>query len=523
MIQSDVSLGVGFALLVLGLLMMGSKQSIAKLVQNGLIPHSMLIDILGVPEERLDVPHVKNGGRYNVSLIIGMLFGVLTFLIPPQMILFGVICLIVIAIVMSYPEIGVLSLIAFLPFWGLLEMPFDLLDLAVAVTSIAYLGKLIRGKRILQFSLFDVMMLFLLILVWFSGLVSIGGESSLQKAQHACLIMLVYFMVVNLIRTPAWLHRTTVALVGAAVILAFGGIVQYIMGMNENVSSIMVSLPWNIHSASSIFAAPNAFGAYLMAVLPFGWAITTNASGTKSRMIAILCGTLMLVAAGLTWSRSAWFGILIAMLVYFLIYSRKTLCWLLIGGLTVPIWFPFLPRSFVRYFLNMMDMSDPVIYRQIYTWRGSARMISNHLLGGIGYGSEAFREVYPKYSFVGLEMSESSGSLFLTLFAVLGTLGTLVFAVVMVLFAQHCLEYIGNASENYSRSFVAAGFASVIGTMATGIGSDIWYNETVFMCTVAVLAMTCAYIRAGTLIRARNQDVSNVDLSHAYVDLHFEV
>ena len=43
------------------------------------------------------------------------------------------------------------------------------------------------------------------------------------------------------------------------------------------------------------------------------------------------------------------------------------------------------------------------------------------------------------------------------------------------------------------------------------------------MCFVAVVAMTCAYIRAGTLIRARNHDVSNVDLSHAYVDLHFEV
>jgi len=523
MIQSNISLGIGFALLILGLLMMGSKQSIAALVQRGIIPHSLLIDILGIPEERLDVPRVKNGGRYNVSLIIGMLFGVLTFLIPPQTILFAVICFIAIAIVMSYPEIGVLALIAFLPFFRLIEIPFDLLDLTVAVTAIAYLGKLIRGKRILRFSLFDVMVLFLLILVWFSGLVSIGGEVSLQKAQHACLVMLVYFMIVNLIRTPAWLHRATVAFVGAAVILAFSGIVQYIAEMNESILRVIVSLPWNMHGASSIFDAPNAFGAYLMAVLPFCLAIMTNAFGTKSRLIAILCGMLILVAAGVTWSRSAWFGILVAVLIYFLIYSRKTVCWLLIGGLTVPLWCSFLPHSFVRYCLNMMDLSDPAIYHQIFTWRGSARMISNHILGGIGYGTEAFQEVYPQYSFIGLEMSESTGSLFLTLFAVMGILGVLVFVAAIIIFVQHCLEYIGNASENYSRSFVAAGFSSVIGTMATGIGSDIWYNETVFMCFVAVVAMTCAYIRAGTLIRARNHDVSNVDLSHAYVDLHFEV
>ena len=149
-------------------------------------------------------------------------------------------------------------------------------------------------------------------------------------------------------------------------------------------------------------------------------------------------------------------------------------------------------------------------------------MISKHLLGGIGYGTEAFREVYPTYSILGLEMSESAGSLYLTILTVMGLFGLLVFLAVMTVFAQHCFEYIGNASEPYSRTLVAAGFAGIMGTLITGLGSDVWHNETVFMVCVIVMALTCAYIRAGTLIRVRNQDVSSVDFSHAHVDLHFE-
>ena len=519
--QDNASLIVSVILLVFGLLMMGSKQSVAQLIQRGLIPHYLLIGVLGIPEERLDVPHVKGGGRYNISLIAGMLCGILTILIPSQIIVLGILCLVLVAIVMSYPEIGVFALIALFPFLGWEKLPLELLDFAILITGVAYLGKLIRGKRIFRFSLIDAMMLLLAVLIWFSGTVSLGGDASAEKAQHVCMLLLVYFMVVNLIRTPAWLHRVTLAMVGAAVILAFGGICQYMVRAFYAASPEM--LPWLSDGVSLIFDAPNVFGSFIMTILPFCLAIVTNTLNSKSRLVALWGCAVMLIAAALTWSRSAWLGILVSVLVYFLIYSRKTACWLLLGGITVPIWFEFLPQPFVKYCLGMLNTADAAIYRQIYTWRGSVRMIVNHLLGGIGYGTEAFQEVYPKYSYIGLETSESTGSLFLTLFTVVGLFGVLVFAASLVIFAQHSLEYIRNASGNYSRSFVAAGLASLIGALVTGIGSDIWHHETVFLSSVIVWAITCAYIRVGSLIRARNQDVSNVDVSHAHVDLYFEV
>ena len=521
-IVDNVSLFFDFVMIAFGLLMMGSKQSIADLVQKGLIPHALLIDILGIPEERLDVVRVKRGGKYNISLIVGMLLGVFTLFVPSQYILLGICCLIAIAVIMSYPEIGVLALIAFLPFFGVIDLSFNLLNFGIGVVAFSYLSKLIRGKRVFRFSLIDTMMLFLILAVWFSGVASAGGEVSLQKAQHACLLMLMYFMIVNLIRTPKWLHRATLALIGASVILAFIGIFQYASEMKALASTDDFTAPWMIAQASSVFETSHAFGTYLMITIPLCMSVLITASGSKKRILAVLCFMIMIAAVVVTWSRGAWLGVLISLLIFFLIYSRKTACWLLIGGLTVPVWYSFLPSSFLSHFTDVLNLSDPAVYRQIYTWRGTLKMISNHLFGGIGYGTEAFCEVYPNYSIPGLELSESAGSLYLTIWSVMGLFGLLVFLAVMIVFAQHCFEYIGNASEPYSRTLVAAGFAGIMGTLIIGIGSDVWYHETVFMACVTVMALTCAYIRAGTLIRERNQDVSGSDFSHAHVDLHFE-
>ena len=516
------SMVIGCLAIVFSFLMMGSRSSVAQLIQKGLIPHSLLIDILGIPEERLDIPRVKGGGKYLYAILTGSILGAVTVLIPVPYVLWALLCILAVAIVMSYPEIGVLALIAFLPFFNLVENFFPLLDFSIVLIALAYLGKMIRGKRIIRFTLMDTMIVFFCLLLWFSGIVSAGGDISLRQAKHACLLTLTYFMIVNLIRTPAWLRRAAFALVGSAVLVALMGVAQYLGGIpdigrtHHTLSSLMTL------RASSIFESSDVLAAYLMILMPLFFAFYVTVSGGKSRMVATGCGLFLSFALFFSWSRSAWLGTVVALLLFFLIYSRKTFCCLLIGGLTVPVWYGFLPTAFLKYLFDMANVSDPSIYRHLYTWRGSMSMLLDYLFGGIGYGNEAFREVYPLYSFSGLESAENTGSLYLSLIAAAGIFGFLIFVITMVVFAQHSFEYIGNASEAYSRTFVAAGFSGITGALVMGIGNDIWQNETVFLTFFVVLALTCAYIRVGTLIRARNQDVSGMDVSHAHVDIHFE-
>ena len=215
-------------------------------------------------------------------------------------------------------------------------------------------------------------------------------------------------------------------------------------------------------------------------------------------------------------------GAVIAILLFLLIYSRKTACCLALFGLTVPVWGTLLPQDTVQRLFGITDITNPAIYQRIFGWVGTQQMLSHHLLGGIGFGATAFEEMYPQYSLSGLTQLEHPDQLYLTLMCTFGLLGLITFLILITVFSQYCFSYIGNASENHSRTFVAAGFSGIIGALIMGFGCNIWYDETVFLTFVTVFALTCAYVRTGIAIRTRNRDVSGTDVSHAYLELHLE-
>ena len=511
----------GIISIVLAIPMIGSRHSVAELLQNGLLMHLLLIDTFGITEDRFDVSRVKKGGRYNVALLLGMFVGILTFILPPQYIILFLLSILGIAVVMSYPEIGVLSLIALTPVLSFSKGTFRALEFGIALTSIAYLGKLIRGKRVFRLSLIDVMVLVFGGVLCFSGMVSVGGNNSTHQVWHFCLFLLMYFMIVNLIRTPAWLHRAVLAGVGSAVLLSFVGIFQYLNGNDDITSGLFrVSMDWFRNSTA--FESSLAFSAFLILLLPLTVAIFVTASDGKSRLVAF--GGILAIGAVLILARStiAWIAALSAMLLFFLIYSRKTVCWLALLGLSVPIWDVFLPDYRFSQLFAITDLSDPMQYERFRGWQGTLQMLRYHLFGGIGYGTEAFGEVYPQYSLSGLAQVKSPDQLYLSLLCAFGIFGVLVFVAMVVLFSQHCFSYIGNASERYSGIFVAAGFSSIIGALIMGFGCDIWCDISVFLTFFTVFALTCAYVRTGNMIRTRNQDVGGIGVSHAHVDLHFE-
>lgn len=521
MVQDATTLALGIVFIVLALPMIGSRHSVAELLHKGLLLHLLLIDVFGIPEEKFEIARVPKGGKYNVALFLGMFLGILTFLIPPQYLILFVLSLLVVALVMSYPEVGVLVLIALMPFGVFSGEAFHALEFGIAMTAVAYLGKLIRGKRVIRFYLIDVLVMLFGVLLWLSGAVSVGGEESARQAGQMCLYLLMYLMVVNLIRTPAWLHRAVLAGVGSATLIAGIAILRDLNGEGGGGLAVgNISFDWI--QGMEVFSSSNSIAAYLVLFLPLILAIMITAVDGKSRLVALGCTIIFATVLISTRLDGAWLSAIAAIMLFFLIYSRKTVCWITLFGLTIPIWMYFVPSHVWNRLFDIADLSDPVIYQRISGWRGTVALLRNHLFGGIGFGSAAFQEMYPSYSESGLARIESANQLYLSLLCSFGLFGLVVFLIVITVFAQYCFSYIGNASENYSRTFVAAGFSGVLGALIMGYGYDIWQNKIVFLTFFTVFALTCAYIRAGIAIRTRNQDVSGTDVSHAHADLQFE-
>ena len=186
------------------------------------------------------------------------------------------------------------------------------------------------------------------------------------------------------------------------------------------------------------------------------------------------------------------------MLVFFLMYSKKTLVFLVSFLPVVPIASIFVPNSIERRFLSIGDLADSSTMYRVYTWKGTLECIKDNIFGGIGYGSSAFQTVYPQYAYAGIESAQHSHSLYLQILLGTGIVGLIAFGIVMLLFTQMNLEYIKNATtgENEAGRLIAIVCScAALGLLVFGLFDYSWYSYRVFFAFWVILGVSCANIR----------------------------
>ena len=95
-------------LVVLSLPMLISRKPLAETLLESRAGSFIVLHILGIPREALLVPPAKHGESYNISIVIGLVLGTLTYFVHPILIGILLIAPVAVALVLSHPEIGVL-------------------------------------------------------------------------------------------------------------------------------------------------------------------------------------------------------------------------------------------------------------------------------------------------------------------------------------------------------------------------------------------------------------------------------
>lgn len=146
------------------------------------------------------------------------------------------------------------------------------------------------------------------------------------------------------------------------------------------------------------FMHPNTTGSVMLLLIPIGIALAT---GGISRGLRILCGsvTVILVAAMvLTFSRTAWIGLLVALGVLVMHWRHRLY---LLGGLALlgtllVLGVNFGPQSYLQNRVKSLYTfaRDPNIEKRLIYWQGVVRMIRDRPVLGYGPGYRVFREAY---------------------------------------------------------------------------------------------------------------------------------
>jgi O-antigen ligase len=355
-----------------------------------------------------------------------------------------------------------------------------------------------------------------------SGTISLGGIDSYAAAITSCIILLVYFLVSNLIRTEKWLRRCVFAFVGSGTVVAALGVIQYIMGFARD-GWIDTTYFADIYGrATSVFENPNYLAAYLVAVLPFALYCAATRKATKERRLYVLSAIMILACIIFTWSRAAWLAAIICVVIFSMIYTRKTFRYIFAVLFTVPF-MPFvLSKNVITRFVSIGDLADSSTLYRVYTWKGSLEIIKDYFWSGIGYGTSSFAEIYPVYAYAGIESAVHSHSLYLQILISMGIGGLICLLIIAFLYIQKSLEYINQPCTNESRLFAAASFVCILALLAMGLFDFIWYNYTIFFVFWMVAALGVACIRHGNREKARaHVDCDTQDfLASVDIDLH---
>ena len=480
-----------------------SRMHLATAVKNSIFGRSIVKHALGFPDESFDNKKSTSQSRGNLMFLFGMFAGVSTLFINPLYIVITIFAFTLIALIACAPEIGVLLTIIATPFLSFTKHPTLYLAILVLVTTFFYIIKIIRGKRIFKLEALDCSILIFGILIVLSSIYSAGGIESIFSALISLVLLLGYFLLVNLMRTRAWVKRCIFAFIFSASITSIIGIFEFVFGSQSN-----AWLDKSFHGiiktrVVSVFENPNMLSVFLVMAFPFLLALSMRSREKNERFLTRTLILILIACIIFTWSRAAWLALILGALLFAALYTKKSFRLFGIAIFVIPI-IPFiLPTSVLERFLSISNLADTSIAYRIYTWKGTFNAIKDYIFCGIGFGDSSFQTIYPTYSYSGIESAPHSHSLLLQLLLCLGIVGFIAFCATIFFSFQKSLEYIKNDNSSDSTIYVIASVVSIASALIIGMFDYIWYNPRIFYLFWIIIAIGAAFIRIGDSERER--------------------
>lgn len=479
---------------------LSGKRRLVSLCSESKLLSPLLFSLLGFRKEFF-VEKSTSGGRRNIAFIFGTVLGISTYFLPPVIVLSAPLGFIAAYAVVLSPEAGMVITLFSVPLLILTGHPSLFLAFILIFLTFCYAMKAIRGKRYVKFEAVD---LFILLFIVFFASGALGGFGGLDVSLPLYICLSAgYFLCANMFTSRVWLKRGVVALMSGCFISSLFAIYQYISGNVDTVWLDTENFTNIAGRAVSFFENPNMLGEYAMMLLPVAVALVLSAKKSRERS-AWMC---VAAATGLclifTWARGAWLGALAAFFIFAVLYTKKTIPFMLLCLVLVPFLPVVLPESIVSRMTSIGDMSDSSTSYRFFIYKSAFDMISRFFLTGIGAGNKNFSSVYVSYSYSGIESAPHAHNLFFQLIIELGALGLIVFVAAMMIYIQSTVTAIGKEKDPYLRGLQLACACGVFASLVQGMTDYVWYNYRVYFVFFALIGIGVAARRCGEHARER--------------------
>lgn len=479
---------VGIILSVCSLPLMFSSKSYAHCVLTSKPLSKILFSWLGLkPDGYRNATEKTIHTSSNISFIIGMLLGIISYFTGYALILklFVILCLAY--TVLTTPETGIIILLFGLPF---LSIPH--LILITIYVDICFLIKYIIGKRTFKFELFDFGVVGILFMIIYGYAVSANYRGAhLITLTNAALVM-CYFAVSNLIRSKDHYKRCIASFVCSVSITSVIGIIQYIFGRLNFTWQGIEAFSDIKDRITSCFYDPEVFALYLCVSIPFTMLFIFSGVRLVYRFGGLFTLASSLTCIVLTESRAAVIAAITEILLFLLIYNKNFIYLIVALSGSVPILYYSLPKELAESIVsfgtsNVFTSAERNILRHI------ALEIFKKRPYGMGIGTDNLNEMVERL-FPG-ENIKALGSLYYHLLTYFGVLGVILVITFLIIFTVLSITFISKAVNKHRRINGAAGFISVFGLLVAGAFMNSLKSSELVFITFITIGLSFAYYK----------------------------
>ncbi|MBE6718842.1 MAG: hypothetical protein E7574_06275 [Ruminococcaceae bacterium] len=455
-ILSYSELFVSALMVLISIPLLFSSSSLAAAVCKSKRARGIVFDWLGCKTETFEkITAVK--GYSKLTIPVGLLLAVFSIWFSPVYLVFSLIVAVYLLAVLYVPETGIVGVIFCIPF-----LDARTISGLILYTVICFLLKYIRGKRTVRFDTFSICILLfsVICLLNYPKLYSDGGV--IYAADSMLYGLGLFFLAVNLIKSKIWINRCIKSLYYSFFIVVLCGITMYFANATGNDYLIALFGIAENQGMVSCLGSTKLFAEYLVILLPFVLA-GMNDMKKLNKISVIIMYTVGIICLFLTNEYSAWFGLVTGLVLFFVMYSKKTLAVMMFVLCVLPFVYFNLPKVVLERVSLLNRLSDYVT-NVLGSVLSGVKDNTVLLFGGTGLGS--FNYLYGT--------GDGSYGIGYRMACEIGVIGLVLFIVCMFFGLQKNTTLYSKGCSKDGRIVTLASMASVASLLSIGFDTNIF-------------------------------------------------
>lgn len=285
-----------------------------------------------------------------------------------------------------------------------------------------------------------------------------------------------YWLFASYVKKPQEIINVVKVLIASALCVSLYGLYQYYFG-NVLLDYAWVDpelFPTLQNRVFSTLQNPNILASFLVTVLSFCVGGILAIKNWKHRSVLVGIAVIMLACLILTFSRSAWLGLLISLCVASVIYNYRFLFLLLPTTLLLVF---YTKDLILLRFISVFQGNDSSILLRFALWESTKVMIERHFFTGIGWG--AYKFLYPEYDFYinnPTIVIYHAHNMYLNIAAEIGVPGLAIFLLLMCLHFYFAWQILKVSDKEEYHAFALGSIAAVLGIFICGFADYVLFN-----------------------------------------------